>query len=121
MMTLEYRKNREILNAAVKTWGQHAQNDILIEEMNELGVELSHWNRNRLLNYECLADETIDVRLTLDGLILYFKEYHPEINLEKMYMDKMDRLVDRLPPIDRLAEWQRPKVKTWNCSSRKRT
>lgn len=110
-MTLEYRKNREILEAANKEWGAAFASDMLIEEMSELTTAIMHQRRGRIEPRK-VCEEMVDVRLTLDGKMLDMQRIMPlysgTFDFEKSYDEKMNRLALRLP-IGTVSEWVKVK------------
>lgn len=59
--------DREILKAAIDTYGAEAQTLMMLEEMSELAKELCKHARGKD-NRTCIAEEIADVRIMLDQM-----------------------------------------------------
>lgn len=78
---------------AIKTYGEHAQKLMAIEEMSELTKEICKDFRGKL-DREHLIEELADVTITIDQLMLMYKISGNE--LQQMCERKMERLKERL-------------------------
>lgn len=87
---------KEIINTykqAIKTYGEHAQKLMAIEEMSELTKEICkdfRWKLNR----EHLIEEMADVLIMLDQMLILYKISGEEVGL--MRIKKVERLKERL-------------------------
>lgn len=84
----------KIEEKAIRKYGKEHQIKMAIEEMAELIVELSHYNRGRKHHVE---EEIADVRLALSHLGFLFGED----KIEKEYQRKTKRLERRIKTNDR--------------------
>lgn len=88
--------HKEIIDTykqAIKTYGEHAQKLMAIEEMSELAKEICKDFRGKL-NREHLIEEMADVLIMLDQMLLLYKISGEEIF--SMCERKMGRLKERL-------------------------
>ena len=82
----------EILQQAIETFGEHAQEQMLLEEMSELQKEIcKHWRGRD--NREAIAEEIADVEIMLDQMKLIFRCGH-EVSVHRCR--KLQRLEGRL-------------------------
>ncbi|MBD5547541.1 MAG: hypothetical protein HDQ97_09095 [Lachnospiraceae bacterium] len=84
------KKQYEVLEKAVKTWGEAAQTDMMIEEMAELTKALLNNRRGRESN---ISEEMADVYIMLKQLEIIF-ENKGKIN--HFINEKIKRLEERL-------------------------
>lgn len=78
---------------AIKTYGEHAQKLMAIEEMSELTKEICkdfRWKLDR----EHLIEEMADVLIMLDQMLILYKISGEEVGL--MRIKKVERLKERL-------------------------
>ena len=78
---------------AIKTYGEHAQKLMAIEEMSELTKEICkdfRWKLDR----EHLIEEMADVLIMLDQMLILYKISGEEVGL--MRIKKVERLRERL-------------------------
>lgn len=94
-MTAE-REGR-ILEAAVKTFGNAAQVDMMIEEMSELTKALLKWRRAAMIDgdnteekYNAVLEEMADVQIMLNQMALIFGDS------TEYEIAKLERLEKRL-------------------------
>lgn len=80
----------EILNLAIKTYGEHAQEEVAIEEMAELTQAISHKHRGRPHN---IAEEIADVEVVLEQLKI-INNCHREV--ESIKKGKIERLFNEI-------------------------
>lgn len=78
---------------AIKTYGEHAQKLMAIEEMSELTKEICKDFRGKL-NREHLIEEMADVLIMLDQMLVLYKISGEEVGL--MRIKKVERLKERL-------------------------
>lgn len=79
-------KDYEIFTAAIRTYGETAQEQLATEECAELIQAISHKHRGRAHN---IAEEIADVEIMLEQLKIINK-CHSEV--EKIHKEKIDRL-----------------------------
>lgn len=83
----------QILNAAINTWGQNAQLDMMVEEMSELAKAICKYKRGaqipRVL-VEQIREEMADVQIVLDQLKIMFGK------VEGIETEKLERLKGRI-------------------------
>lgn len=87
---------KEIINTykqAIKTYGEHAQKLMAIEEMSELTKEICKDFRGQL-DREHLIEELTDVTITIDQLIMMYEISSKE--MRQMCERKMNRLKERM-------------------------
>lgn len=87
---------RPLAERALSTWGQHAQVEMVQEEMAELLVTLSQWKRGRL-NIDNVAEEVADVEIVLHTLRILVGDKL----VDAWKAAKLDRLQDRLDKVER--------------------
>lgn len=80
----------EILNLAIKTYGEHAQEDVAKEECAELITAISHKHRGRPHN---IAEEIADVEVVLEQLKI-INNCHREV--EAIKKGKIERLFNEI-------------------------
>ena len=78
---------------AIKTYGEHAQKLMAIEEMSELTKEICKGFRWKL-DREHLIEEMADVLIMLDQMLILYKISGEEVGL--MRIKKVERLKERL-------------------------
>lgn len=78
--------NYEIFTAAIKTYGENAQEQLAQEECAELIQAISHKHRGRAQN---IAEEIADVEIMLEQLKI-INNCHSEVR--KIRKEKIDRL-----------------------------
>lgn len=83
-------RTKEILTAAVDTWGKAAQVDMMIEEMAELSKELLNERRGRDNH---IAEEMADVRIMLQQMEIIFQN---AADVERIFREKVVRIDQRL-------------------------
>ena len=89
-----YTHDEAVYLKALEKWGEPAQLLMLLEEMSELGVEITHQLRGRG-NYDKLLDECVDVDIMLSQLRLILeKQNEVKYTVQKCF--KVNRLKDRL-------------------------
>jgi len=81
----------ELYRDAVETWGEDLQVQIAIEEVNELGAELSRHQRGTG-NMASICEEIADVEIMLEQLRLIFGD---DV-IDSAKENKLGRLSDRL-------------------------
>lgn len=86
---------QEILEDAVKTWGERSQEDMLLEEMSELAkavLKLRREKRKEMVPYavSAIREEMADVQIMLDQMKIMYGE------VENFERDKLKRLLERL-------------------------
>ncbi len=84
--------DKEIFEAALKTWGAIPQTLMVFEEMAELQKELCKHERGKN-NVEQIAQEIADVQIMLDQMILL---HNCEDAVKTYRKSKIDRLKTRL-------------------------
>lgn len=82
---------------AIKTYGEHAQKLMAIEEMSELTKEICKDFRGKL-DREHLIEEMADVTITIDQLMMMYKITFEEI--QKVRERKFERLKERLEMVN---------------------
>lgn len=89
-------REREILRAAIKTWGPKNQLLMLAEESNELAVGIFHYLRGRPHALREVIAEAVDLEIMLAQVRMIFNEpiYRDEFRAVKRA--KMKRLAKRL-------------------------
>ena len=80
----------QILNAAIKTFGEKAQEDVDIEECSELIQAISHKHRGREHN---IAEEIADVEIMLEQLKI-INNCAEEV--AAIHKEKVERLFNRV-------------------------
>ena len=80
----------EILTAAIRTYGEKAQEDMAVEECSELIQAISHKHRGREHN---IAEEIADVEIMLEQLKI-INDCHDEV--AAIRKRKIERLFDRI-------------------------
>ena len=80
----------QILNAAIKTFGEKAQEDVAIEECSELIQAISHKHRGREHN---IAEEIADVEIMLEQLKI-INNCTEEV--AAIHKEKVERLFNRV-------------------------
>lgn len=80
----------QILNAAIKTFGEKAQEDVAIEECSELIQAISHKQRGREHN---IAEEIADVEIMLEQLKI-INNCAEEV--AAIHKEKVERLFNRV-------------------------
>lgn len=83
---------KEILSAALDTWGAEAQTLMVFEEMAELQKELCKHARGKD-NRSAIAEEIADVRIMLDQMCIL---HHCGESAERYYSAKLARLQARV-------------------------
>lgn len=84
------KKQYEVLEKAVETWGEVAQTDMMIEEMAELTKALLNNRRGREGN---ISEEMADVYIMLKQLEIIFEN---EGKINHFINKKIKRLEERL-------------------------
>lgn len=80
----------EVLNLAIKIYGEHAQEDVAKEELAELITAISHKHRGRKHN---IAEEIADVEVVLEQLKI-INNCHREV--ESIKFAKIERLFNEI-------------------------
>lgn len=80
----------EILNLAIRVYGEHAQEDVAKEELAELITAISHKHRGRKHN---IAEENADVEVVLEQLKI-INNCHREV--EAIKKGKIERLFNEI-------------------------
>jgi NTP pyrophosphatase (non-canonical NTP hydrolase) len=80
----------EILTAAIKTFGEKAQEEMAIEECSELIQAISHKHRGREHN---IAEEIADVEIMLEQLKII---NNCQKDVESIRQQKIERLFQRI-------------------------
>ncbi len=91
--------DKEIYEKAAEKWGNSSQLLIVIEELNELAVEISHYIRGRRdIGDIYLIEEIADVEIVLDQLKLIIKKENPDLekDLNIIKENKLKRLEERV-------------------------
>jgi NTP pyrophosphatase (non-canonical NTP hydrolase) len=83
-------KDYEIYIAAIRTYGETAQEQLASEECAELIQAINHKHRGRTCN---IAEEIADVEIMLEQLKI-INNCHLEV--EKIHKEKIDRLYQRI-------------------------
>lgn len=84
------KRQYEVLEKAVETWGEVAQTDMMIEEMAELTKALLNNRRGRESN---ISEEMADVYIMLKQLEIIFEN---EGKINQFINEKIKRLEERL-------------------------
>ena len=84
------KRQYEVLEKAVETWGEVAQTDMMIEEMAELTKALLNNRRGRESN---ISEEMADVYIMLKQLEIIFEN---EWKINHFINEKIKRLEERL-------------------------
>lgn len=71
------KNERNIFEGAIYKYGEEAQINMLIEEMAELTIALSHYKRGRKNN---VTEEIADVQICLNQIKIIFGETEVDIN-----------------------------------------
>lgn len=90
---MNYQEVTDTYKQAIKTYGEHAQKLMAIEEMSELTKEICKDFRGKL-DREHLIEEMADVTITIDQLMMMYKITFEEI--QKVRERKFERLKERL-------------------------
>ena len=90
---MNYQEVTDTYKQAIKTYGEHAQKLMAIEEMSELTKEICKDFRGKL-NREHLIEELADVTITIDQLMIMYEISGNE--LQQMCEKKVERLKERL-------------------------
>lgn len=93
-MEIEFKSDKEVLEAALHKWGGELQELIAIEEMAELTKALIKRRRMSIAEYDetKIVDEIADVQIMLWQLAIIYGRYH----IEDAIAAKMERLKSRL-------------------------
>lgn len=91
-------KRTEILHRAVRTFGEYAQLDMVVEEMAELTKALCKYKRavpgpTRAAIVENIEEEVADVQIMLDQLRIIIGRSGEEAEREKL--ERLERRLDR--------------------------
>lgn len=74
---------------AILKWGESSQIKQCKEELAELIVALSHWERGRALK-EDVIEEMVDVEIMLEQMKVIF-ENENYVNIKKMKVDRLEK------------------------------
>jgi len=80
----------EILNSAIKTYGEREQEEVAIEELAELIQAISHKHRGRKHN---IAEEIADVEIMIEQLKII---NHCSVEVAEIRKEKIERLFCRI-------------------------
>ena len=94
---MNYQEVTDIYKQAIKTYGEHAQKLMAIEEMSELTKEICKDFRGKL-DREHLIEEMADVLIMLDQMLILYKISGEEVGL--MRIKKVERLKERLEKVN---------------------
>lgn len=94
---MNYQEVTDTYKQAIKTYGEHAQKLMAIEEMSELTKEICKDFRAKL-DREHLIEEIADVHITLEQILLMYEISVDEIR--QMRERKLERLKERLEMVN---------------------
>ena len=94
---MNYQEVTDTYKQAIKTYGEHAQKLMAIEEMSELTKEICKDFRGKL-DREHLIEEMADVLIMLDQMLILYKISGEEVGL--MRIKKVERLKERLEKVN---------------------
>ncbi len=94
---MNYQEVTDTYEQAIKTYGEHAQKLMAIEEMSELTKEICKDFRGKL-DREHLIEEMADVLIMLDQMLILYKISGEEVGL--MRIKKVERLKERLEKVN---------------------
>ena len=85
----------DLLCDAIAVWGERDQLDMVKEELNELAVAVSHWQRGRI-EPETVVDEMVDAMVMIAQLGIILDLPNVDIVFERLLHKKMERLAERI-------------------------